>query len=107
MKKAFLKKTKDKDNQKFQSLLNKVLFPTTLKTYRYLIVKNITYANWRHPIAISPDISVILGAVDLYLSPELCAKNKSFMKDFKETGEVKHPRKHAAVFLNTTKRSKL
>ena len=29
--KAFLKKTKDKDNQKFQSFLNKVLFPTTLK----------------------------------------------------------------------------
>ena len=69
---------KDKDNQKFQSFLNKVLFPTTLKTYRYLIVKSITYANWRHAIAI----------VDLYLSPELYATNKSFMKDFKETGEV-------------------
>ena len=86
--KAFLKKTKDKDNQKFQSFLNKVLFPNALKTYQYLIVKNITYANWRHPIAISPDISVILGSVDLYLSPELYAKNKSFMKDFKETGEA-------------------
>ena len=86
--KAFLKKTKDKDNQKFQSFLNKVLFPNALKTYQYLIVKNITYANWRHPIAISPDISVILGSVDLYLSPELYAKNKSFMKDFKEIGEV-------------------
>ena len=68
---------KDKDNQKFQSFLNKVLFPTTLKTYRYLIVKSITYANWRHAIAI----------VDLYLSPELYATNKSFMKDFKETWE--------------------
>ena len=86
--KAFFKKTKDKDNQKFQSFLNKVLFLPTLKTYQYLIVKNITYANWRHPIAISPDISVILGTVDLYLSPELYAKNKSFMKDFKEIGEV-------------------
>ena len=79
---------KDKDNQKFQSFLNKVLFLTTLKTYRYLIVKSIIYANWRHPISISPDISVILGSVNLYLSPELYAKNKSFMKDFKETGEV-------------------
>ena len=46
------------------------------------------YANWRHPIAISPDISVILGSVNLYLSSELYAKNKSFMKDFNETGEV-------------------
>ena len=86
--KAFFKKMKDKDNQKFQSFLNKVLFLPTLKTYQYLIVKNITYANWRHPITISPDISVILGAVGLYLLPELYAKNKSFMKDFKETGEV-------------------
>ena len=59
-----------------------------LKTYRYLIVKHITYKNWRHSIAISPDISVILGAVDLYLSPELHAKNKSFLKNFKQTGEV-------------------
>ena len=50
-----------------------------LKTYQYLIVKHITYGNWRHPIAISPDISVILGALDLYLSPELYAKSKSFM----------------------------
>ena len=86
--KAFFKKMKDKDNQKFQSFLNKVLFPTTLKTYRYLIVKSIIYANWRHPITISPGISVILGSVNLYLSPELYAKNKSFMKGFKETGEV-------------------
>ena len=84
----FLKKMKDKDNQKLQSFLNKVLFLTTLKTYRYLIVKNITYANWRHLIAILPDISVILGSVDLYLSPELYAKHKSFRKDFKETREV-------------------
>ena len=35
-----------------------------------------------------PDISVILGSVDLYLLWELFAKNKSFMKDFKETGEI-------------------
>ena len=87
--KAFLKKTKDKDNQKFQSFLNKVLFPTSLKLYPYLIVKSITYANWkRYPIVITPSISKILGGVHLYLSPELYAKNKSFMKDFKETGEV-------------------
>ena len=79
---------KDKDNQKFQSFLNKILFLTALKAYRYLIVKSITYVNWRHLIVISPYISVILGSVDLYLSPELYAKNKSFVKDFKETGEV-------------------
>ena len=33
--KAFFLKKKDKDNQKLQSFLNKVLYPTTLKTYRY------------------------------------------------------------------------
>ena len=86
--KAFKKKMKDKDNQKFQSFLNKILFLTALKAYRYLIVKSIMYVNWRHLIVISPYISVILGSVDLYLSPELHAKNKSFAKDFKKTGEV-------------------
>ena len=42
----------------------------------------------RYLIAISKKISAISGGVDLCLSTELYAKNKSFMKDFKETGEV-------------------
>ena len=31
--KAFIKKTKDKDKQKFQTFLNRVVFPTAIKTY--------------------------------------------------------------------------
>ena len=47
------------------------------------------YANWRYLIALVPQHSIIFGGVNLYLSPELYAKNKSFMRDFKENGEVK------------------
>ena len=53
------------------------------------MVKYMVYANWRYPIALLPEHSIILGSVDLYLSPELYAKNKSFITDFKENREVK------------------
>ena len=87
--KVFIKKTKDNDKEKFEIFLNRVVFPTEIKTYQYLMVKYMVYANWRYPIALLPEHSIILGSVDLYLSPELYAKNKSFMRDFKEKGEVK------------------
>ena len=47
------------------------------------------FAKWRYPITLLPEHSIIFGGVNLYLSPELYAKNKSFMRDFKENGEVK------------------
>ena len=59
-----------------------------LKTYRYLIEKNRAFMSKRYPIIISPKQSMIFDDVDIYLSPTLYAKNKSFMKTFKETGEV-------------------
>ena len=37
---------------------------------------------------ITDDKCIVLGNIDLYLSPELYAKNKSFLRDFTETGEV-------------------
>ena len=103
--KAFFKKTKDKVNQKFPSFLSKVLFPTPLKLYLYLIVKYITYADWKsYAIFITPSISKILaGGVDLYFSPELYAKNNSFMKDFKETREVNVDEKTLQLFLTQLK----
>ena len=73
--KAFLKKTKDNDKQKFQTFLNRVVFPTGIKTYRYLIVKSMAYANWRYLIALLPQHPIIFGGVDLFLSPELYVKN--------------------------------
>ena len=47
------------------------------------------YANWRYPITLMPQHSIVFGGVNLYLSPELYAKNKSFMRDFKENREVR------------------
>ena len=47
------------------------------------------YANWRYPIALMPQHSIIFGGVNLYLFPELYAKNKSFMRNFKENREVR------------------
>ena len=41
--KALLKKTKDKDNQKYQSFLNKVLFPTTLYSKKHYVCKLETF----------------------------------------------------------------
>ena len=52
------------------------------------MVKCMAYANWKYPIALMPQHSIIFGSVDLYLSAELYAKNKSFMRDFKENREV-------------------
>ena len=37
---------------------------------------------------ITDDKCIVLGNIDLYLSPELYAKNKWFLSDFTETGEV-------------------
>ena len=43
----------------------------------------------RYPIIIGLKESIIFYSVDIYLSPALLyAKNKSFMKTFKETGEL-------------------
>ena len=53
------------------------------------MVKYMVCANWRYPISLLPEHSIVLGGVNLYLPPELCAKNKYFMRDFKENGEVK------------------
>ena len=53
------------------------------------MAKSMVFANWRYQIALMSQHSIIFGGVDLYLSPDLYAKNKSFMRDFKENKEVK------------------
>ena len=47
------------------------------------------YANWRYPIALLLQHFITFDGDDLYLSPELYAKNKSFMRNFKDNREVK------------------
>ena len=66
--KAYYEKLKKDDNQNFQSFIYKTLFPTSTTIYKFLIEK--------------------IKTVDIYLSPELYARNKSFLQSFTETGEV-------------------
>ena len=87
--KAYYKKSKKDRNQKFdfQMFIFKTLFPSW-KNCRYLIEKAKAFQSSRYPIIINDDKFIVLGNIDLYLSPELYAKNKSFLRDFTETGEV-------------------
>ena len=87
--KAYYEKSKKDKNQKFdfQMFIFKTLFPTG-KNYRYLIEKAKAFQSSRYPIIITDDKFIVLGNIDMYLSPELYAKNKSFLRDFTETGEV-------------------
>ena len=62
--------------------------------------------SYRYPIIISQSLFVLLGDVDIYLSPELYAKNKSFLKHFRETGVVNGTPKmlnHFRNYLNDQK----
>ena len=64
--------------------------------------------SYRYPIIISQSLFVLLGDVDIYLSPELYAKNKSFLKHFGETGVVNVMPKmlnHFRNYLNDQKYS--
>ena len=87
--KAYYVKSKKDKNLKFdfQMFIFKTLF-TSGKNYDYLIEKAKPFQSSRYPIIITDDKFIVLGNIDLYLSPELCAKNKSFLRDFTETGEV-------------------
>ena len=87
--KAYYKKSKKDRNQKFdfQMFIFKTLFPSW-KNCRYLIEKAKAFQSSRYPIIINDDKFIVLGNIDLYLSPELYAKNKSFLRDSTKTGEV-------------------
>ena len=87
--KAYYVKSKKDKNLKFdfQMFIFKTLFPSG-KNYDYLIEKAKPFQSSRYPIIITDDKFIVLGNIDLYLSPELYTKNKSFLRDFTETGEV-------------------
>ena len=42
----------------------------------------------RFPIIVNQSVFILAKGVDIYLSPELYAQNKSFLKHFRETGVV-------------------
>ena len=94
--KAYYKKLKDKNTDTFQKFLNKTLFPVVLdrgipipiKTYPYLIERKKGYMSKRWPIIINQKTCIIKEDVELYITPEMYAKNKSFFKEIPETDEV-------------------
>ena len=86
--KVYYEKLKKDDNQNFQSFIYKTLFPTSTTTYRFLIEKTNIFLSNKYPVVRNDDYFTVLENVDIYLSPELYARNKSFLGSFTETGEV-------------------
>ena len=106
--KAYFEKIKNNNGDSFQKFIYKVLFPTSTTVYSILFEKAQAYMSYRYPIIISQSLFVLLGDVDIYLLPELYAKNKSFLKHFRETRVVNVTPKmlnHFRNYLNDKKYS--
>ena len=88
-------------NQNFQSFIYKTLFPTRTTTYRFLIEKAKIFQSNKYPIVINDDHFTVLENVDIYLSPEQYARNKSFLGSFTETGVVNN----TSTMLNRFRRN--
>ena len=86
--KEYYEKLKKDDNQNFQSFIYKTLFPTSTTNYKFLIEKIKSFQSNRYPILINDNHFTVLENVNIYLSPELYARNKSFLRSFTETGKV-------------------
>ena len=88
----------------FKNLFKKYFFQRRRRSIKFFLKKN----SYRYPIIISQSLFVLLGDVDIYLSPELYAKNKSFLKHFRETGVANVTPKmlnHFRNYLNDQKYS--
>ena len=85
---AYFKKPLAKDGRDLQKFIYDVLFPIKSKQYSYLIENEECYMTVSHPIAIEPKIMTIAKDITIYISPEMYAKNKSFMKSFVEINKV-------------------
>ena len=72
----------------FNLLLIKRFFQHQRTIYKFLIEKIKSFQSNKYPILINDDHFTVLENVDIYLSPELYARNKSFLRSFIETGEV-------------------
>ena len=86
--KAYFEKIKNNNGDKFQKFIFNTIFPTSMTVYRFLFEKAQAYISKRYPIIITEKYFLILGKVTFFLSPELYAKNKSFLKYFTEIGVV-------------------
>ena len=82
--KAYFEKIKNSNGDKFQKFIFNTIFPTSTTVYRILFEKAQAYIPKRYPIIITEKYFLMLGKVTFFLSPELYAKNKSFLKYFTE-----------------------
>ena len=83
--KAYFEKIKKNNGDKFQRFIFKALFPTSTTVYRSFIEKSQSYISNRYPLIIIETHFVFLGNVNLYISPDIYAKNQSFLRHFRET----------------------
>ena len=86
--KAYFEKIKNNNGDKFQKFIFNTIFPTSTTVYRILFEKAPAYISKRYPIIITETYFLMLGKVTFFLSPELYAKNKSFLKYLREIGVV-------------------
>ena len=86
--KPYFEKIKNNNGVKFQKFICKTVFPTSTTVHRYHFEKAQTYISKRYPIIITETYFLMLGKVTFFISPELYAKNKSFLKYFREIGVV-------------------
>ena len=54
------------------------------KTYNYLLEKSTAFSRAKYPLIFMPDRLIIIGGVELYVTPELYAKNKTIFKNISE-----------------------
>ena len=58
------------------------------KVYNYLIEKSTVYSRAKYPLIFKHDHLIIIGGVELYITPELYAKNKSIFKNINEIAPI-------------------
>ena len=58
------------------------------KTYNYLLEKSTAFSRAKYPLIFMPDRLIIIGGVELYVTPELYAKNKTIFKNISEIAPV-------------------
>ena len=79
-----------------------------LRVYRILFEKAQAYMSDRFPIIVNQSVFILARGVDIYLSPEVYAQHKSFLKHFRETGVVNIMQRmlnHFRLYLNDQKYS--
>ena len=76
---AYFEKIKNNNGDKFQKFIFNTIFPTSTTVYRILFEKAQAYISKRYPIIITEKYFLMLGKVTFFISPELYAKNKSFL----------------------------